>query len=77
MRLGKHRRGQTHCRSSSRVDGKILPFLAEPLWVGDGAVKVMTGFVKFELASFRSLCRLCEKSRNLGRVHRLETAGGV
>jgi hypothetical protein len=56
--------------------GKPLLFLAEPLWVGDGAVKVETGFVKFELACFRSLCRLCEKSRDLGRVHRLETADG-
>jgi len=52
-------------------------FLAQPLWVGNGAVKLVSSFIKFEPARFRSLCRFCQKSSNLGRVHRLETAGGV
>ena len=37
----------------------------------------MTSLVKFELASLRSLCRFCQKSRNLGSAHRLKTAGSV
>jgi hypothetical protein len=35
---------------------------AKPLRVGDGAVKVVSCFVEFELAGFRRLCRLGEKS---------------
>src|SRR5258708_28576727 len=56
---------------------KVPVFLAQPLWVGNGAIKLVTRFVKFELARFRSLCRFCQKSSNLGRVHRLEAAGSV
>src|ERR1700719_1573689 len=55
---------------------KVLVFLAQPLWVGNGAVKLVSRFIKFEPARFRSLCRFCQKSSNMGRVQRLETAGG-
>src|SRR5712692_8874836 len=57
------------------VWSEILIFLAKPLWIGDGAVEPMTGFIKLELACFRSLCCFCEKRSNLGRIHRLKTAG--
>ena len=56
---------------------KVPVFLAQPLWVGNGAVKLVSSFIKFEPARFRSLCRFCQKSSNLGRVHRLEAAGSV
>src|ERR1700720_4751739 len=56
---------------------KVPVFLAQPLWVGNGAVKLVSRFVKFELACLRSLCRFCQKGSNLARVQRLETAGGV
>ena len=38
----------------SVVRSKIHVFLAKPLRVDDGAVKVVRSFVKFELACFRS-----------------------
>jgi hypothetical protein len=56
---------------------KVLEFLAQPLWVGNGDVKLVSSFVKFKPACFRSLCRFCQKSSHLGRVHPLETAGGI
>src|SRR6267378_5046200 len=59
------------------MSAKIVRFLAEPLRVGDGAVKLVTSLVKLELASLRSPCRFCQKSRNLGRVHRLKSLCGV
>ena len=56
---------------------RIVRFLAKPLRVGNGAVKLVTGLIKFELASVRSLCRLCQKSPNLGRTHRLKIVRGA
>jgi len=47
-------------------------FLAKPLRVCDGTVKVVSGFVKFKLACFRGLCRFRQKTCNLGGVHRLK-----
>src|ERR1700676_1023130 len=52
-------------------------FLAKPLRVSDRAIEIVTGFIKLELATLRSLCRFCQKSCNLGRPHRLKTAGGT
>ena len=51
--------------------------LAKPLRVGVGAVELMTRFIKLELPCFRSLCGFREKRNNLGRVHRLKTAGSL
>src|SRR4029077_90446 len=51
--------------------------LAKPLRVGDGAVKLVTRFVGFELASLRSPQRFCQKRRDLGRAHRLKSACGA
>ena len=59
------------------VRSEIVLFLAKPLRVGDGAVKVVSCFVEFELAGFCRLCRLGEKSCYLGRVHRLKSPGGL
>ena len=55
----------------------VHSLLAKPLRVGDRAIKVVTGFVEFELACFGRLCRFCKKSCNLGGVHWLKTACGV
>src|SRR5713101_2332443 len=59
------------------VWSEILIFLAKPLWIGDGAVEPMTGFIKLELTCFRSLCCFCQKRRNLGRIHRFKAAGSL
>src|SRR5205807_951978 len=56
---------------------KVLVFLAKPLRVSNGAVKLVSRLVQFEPACLRSLCRLCQKSSNLGRVHRMEAEGGL
>src|SRR5260370_18604011 len=53
----------------------IAALLAKPLWVGVGAVEPMTRFIKLELSRFRGFCRFCQKRGNLGRIHRLKTAG--
>jgi len=54
---------------------EMLVPLAKPLRVGVGAIEVVARFVQFELAGFRSFCRFCQKSCNLGRVQRMKTAG--
>src|ERR1700676_3231104 len=54
---------------------EVFVFLAEPLWVRDGAVELVSGLIKLKLAYFRSLCCFCKKGRNSGRVQRLKTAG--
>src|SRR5229473_3743704 len=51
---------------------KIVVFLAQPLWVRVGAVELVARFIKFKLAGFRGFRRFSQKSRNLGRVQRLE-----
>ena len=66
-----------HAPPCSLASLRIVRFLAKPLRVGDGAVKLVTGLVKLELASLRGHCRFCQKSCNLGRIHRPKTAGGV
>src|SRR5882762_4743985 len=53
----------------------LISLLAKPLWVGVGAVEPMTRFIKLELACFRGFCRFRQKRGNLGRIHRLKTAG--
>src|ERR1700756_1189680 len=53
---------------------EIVVFLAEPLGVGVGAIKMVARFVKLELASLRSLCSFCEQCSNLERIHRSKTA---
>ena len=50
---------------------------AKPLRVGEGAIKVVSCFVEFELACLGRLCRLGEKSCYLGRVHGLKSPGGL
>src|SRR5216683_6868032 len=57
------------------VWSEIVIFLAKPLWVGVGAVELVTRFIKLELAGFRGFCSFCQKSCNLGRVERLKTTG--
>src|SRR5882762_1479734 len=54
---------------------QIGVFLAKPLGVGVGAVEPVARFIKLELPPFRSLCCFCQKRSNLGRIHRLKTAG--
>ena len=61
----------------SIVRSKIPLFLAKPLRVGDGAVKLVTSFVKLELASLRGLCCFSKKSCDLGGIHRLKIARGI
>src|ERR1700732_3968297 len=77
MGCGLQPRSRTCWRSSSSAGRSFRLFLAEPLWVCDGAVKLVSGFVKFKLACFRGLRRFCQKRCNLGGVHRLKTARGV
>jgi hypothetical protein len=52
-------------------------FLPKALRVGDGTVKLVGSFVKFELACLRSLCCFCKKSCDLGGIHRLKIASGI
>jgi hypothetical protein len=52
-------------RSFRVVYSEIVVFLTKPLGVSDGAVKLVSGFIKFELACLGSLCGFCEKKRNL------------
>src|SRR6267143_883643 len=56
---------------------QIAVFLAKPLRVGVGAVEPVARFIKLELTCFRSFCRFCQKRSNLGRTHRLKTAGSL
>jgi hypothetical protein len=79
MQWGEHRRKWTRSRNFS---GQLRTVeKSKLLWtVCSGWQRCrQTGewFVKFKLACFRSLCRFFEKSRDLGRVHRLKIAGGV
>src|SRR6266478_3328819 len=62
-------------KPESFMRSDIASLLAKPLWVGVGAVEPMTRFIKLELACFRGFCRFCQKRGNLGRIHRLKTAG--
>src|SRR5258707_1101257 len=55
----------------------ISSVLSKPLRVSDRAVKVMSSFVKFELARFRGFCRFCEKGCDMGSVRGLESPSGM
>src|SRR5882724_10603945 len=50
---------------------------SQALWVGVGAIELMTRFIKLKLAGFRSLRGFCEKRGNLRRIHRLKTSSSL
>src|SRR6202044_4090285 len=74
--LGGTIRSPAKCQLDSFVRSRILLLLAQPLRVRDSSVKLVGGFVEFELTCFGGLRRFCEKSCNLRRIPRLKTAGG-
>ena len=47
------------------VYSELVVFPTKPLRVSDGAVKLESGFIEFEVACLSSLCGFCEKNRNL------------
>src|SRR5438128_11284497 len=61
----------------SRYCPKSVMCLAEPLRVGIGAIELVAGFIKLELADFCGFRSFCQKRCEFGRIKRLKTAGSL